>query len=243
MQAQFIYQYSDVKLSIAAATSSLIENGFIDSFCPRAILRKFIFLNIGSFVVEIREIEFAFDFQPEAIQVLYPEKLLHCYETLYSTDRRTHDNKPARKSVLEDYDRTLYLKQNNQIPRRKIENNPYSQRIEFRLTKNNSPYRTIKNISGSYADIIKRYIPYLAILYHNHFGENILVNCENHPCFGEIYTLAQEDRSRYTGNLERMVSHYPSDKELRFFNWWYRTKMRKTGNSPEKLAMLALQDS
>jgi hypothetical protein len=238
MQAQFIYQYPDVKLSVAAAILNLMENQFIDFLCSH----YFIYSYLNFFVTEIKEIEIAFDFQPESIKILRPDKLIHCKSTLYSTDRRIYDNKPALKSILKNYDRIGRLKQNNHTKFDRIENNPYSQRIEFRLTKNNSPYRTINNISGTAKSVIERYAPYLAIVYHNHFLENVIIDAKEHPCFERIYQMAQKGRSRYTGNLEKMVSYKPSNEELLFFQIQYILKWMRTGFSPEMMTILALQN-
>jgi hypothetical protein len=239
MQAQFIYQYPDVKLSVAAAILNLLENQFIDFSFPDWM----IYNNLNLFVKEIKEIEFAFDFEPEAIKILEPDKLIHYKSTLYSTDRRTYYNKPARKSILKNYDRIERLKQDNHIKWDRIENNFYSQRIEFRLTKNNSPYRTINNISGTAKSVIERYAPYLAIVYHNYFFENVAVDTKEHPHFETIYRMAKEGRSRYTGDLEKMVPYKPSNEELLFFRIQSFFKWMRTGFSIEMMVVLALQNS
>jgi hypothetical protein len=95
--------------------------------------------------------------------------------------------------------------------------NQFSQRIEFRIAKYGYEYRSLANISGSYDKIIKRYTPLLAIIYHKHFYNNVLVNPVCHPYFSNIYNLAKNDRLRYRGTLEKFKTHVPEMGEDMFY--------------------------
>jgi hypothetical protein len=172
--------------------------------------------------------------------VINPDKLNNCEDSLYTIDRRLYANKPARKSLIKKYDRNKNLRRINQIPRDKINTNPYSQRIEFCLAKYNCPYRTINNINGSYNEIIARYIPYLAIIYHKYLYGNMIVDTREHPFFDMIYKLAGNNRCRYTGNLEKTVPHHAGKSEEKFYQIVAFNKINRPDISPEELAVLAM---
>lgn len=216
IQAQFIYGFSfDIRAAIANSIYKLIEKEFI--VFPYPVNYQFIYSFLDFFVYEIREIEFYFDIKPEMVKIINYDKLLKCGDTFYSVDRRLYKNKPPRKSILENYDRKEKLLCLNQISHESIITNNYSQRIEFRLTKYNCPYRTLNNLIGSQDNIITKYTPYLAILYHRFFEHNIIINPKDHPHLTNILFLSNNKLERYRGVLEKRKIHKPSEKELIFF--------------------------
>jgi len=227
IQAQFINNYLyDIRAAIAKSIYILIEKRFLDF--PYSIDYQFIYTFLDYFVYVVREIEFYFDFEPKMINVINNEELIKYKDTLYSVDRRLYKNKPARKSILEDYNHNDKLKSFNQIQHKDIFSNKYSQRIEFRLTKYNCPYRTLENLMGSQHNIITRYIPYLAILYHNFFLRSIFINPIDHPYFSNILLLSQREIKRYRGPLGKKETHKPSQEEINFFCFMRMMQLNKS---------------
>jgi len=228
IQAQYIYKYSyDIRAAIANSIYTLFEKGFINF--PYPINYQFVYTFLDYFVYEVREIELYFDFEPEMIKVINRDELLKYGNTLYSVDRRLYKNKPPRKSILEDYNRTEKLINYNQISHKDIFLNKYSQRIEFRLAKYNCPYRTLGNLIGSQHDILTRYIPYLAILYYRFFKSSIIVNSKDHPYFTNILLLSKNEIVRYRGSLEKITTHKPSQNEIIFFSNLRNMQLLKSG--------------
>jgi hypothetical protein len=235
IQAQYIYKYPEIKLCIVYAISELMDKGFITFKLPIPYISTY----FDYFVYELREIEFAFDFEPEAVHIKYPDKLIHCKNTVY-TMRRKNIGKTSRKSIIKSYDHNASLNAFHQTPQKDINDNRYSQRIEFCLSKYNCPYRNINNIIGNPYDVIKRYAPYLAILYHRHLYGNMTVNTNEHPYFNLIYNQAGNDRLRYTGSLGKTVTHKSTKDEDAFFKTMFISKMTNQNIPSDILAILAL---
>ena len=231
IQSQRI-NHADIRMSIAKTIFELIENNFFD--LPIPIPLQFIYLNLDWFVSEVREIEFYFDLAPKNIIVTDPSKLIRYEGTFYSMDWRKHEDRPTRKSSVIIYDRKSQLLRVNQMAHDSIIKNNFSQRIEFRLCKNNCPYRSLNNISGNYSQVIIRHAPFLSVLFNRHFGNSVAVAVDSsgHPFFSHIYTQARlHNRTRYTGTLEKMKSHKSTENERMFFKSMYLSKMHKSGYS------------
>jgi len=242
IQAQFIFNYYyDIHACIANSILKLINNGFINFPCP--INYSFIYCNLDFFVYEIRELEYYFDFEPEMINEININELNEYKGTLYSVDRRTYHNKPARKSMLEDYDHNERLNKVNQVPYQEIISNKYSKRIEFRLTKQNCPYRTLNNLRGTQHDVLMRYTPYMGILFHRYFSRNILINPKNHPYFSNILFLSKEEKERYRGPLEKRLPHKESQSEIDFYETMKKMKIIKSGYDVKQMLSYIFQSS
>lgn len=224
---------ADIRMSIAKTIFELIEINFFD--LPATFISlQFIYLNLNWFVSEVREIEFYFDFIPEAIIVADPSRLIHYEDTFYSTDWRKNENRPTRKSNIIIYDRKPRLLKINQMTYDSIIKNDFSYRIEFRLCKYNCQYRSLNNIIGNYSQIIMRYVPFLSIIFHRHFGNSVVVavDSSDHPFFWAVYTQARlNSRTRYTGTLEKMKPHKSSESENEFYKLISIMKMCNSGYS------------
>jgi hypothetical protein len=216
IQAQKI-NLCDIRFSIASALQTAIEKGFIE--LPLKLPFLFIYTNLDFFISKVRQIELAFDFKSDDITIIDPS-LLNQYETtFYSSDFRRRDGRQTRYSLIDLYYRNDYLLKTNKISHDVIKSNPFSWRIEFLIAANNNSNRlTLDNLSGSYHDVINRYIPYLAIIYHNYFYNKVKVDTNNHPYFEKIYSLAGGDRKRYTGSdLGKTFTHNETVNEKKFY--------------------------
>jgi hypothetical protein len=208
----------DVRMSIAEIVSELINKKFIDF--PNDVALQFIYINLNWFISEVREIEFNFDFYPEAIREVSPDILKYYKGSIYSPDWRKYENKANRRSNIIIYYRNPRLLDVNQLKHGLINQNRYSRRIEFRLCKNNCPYRALNNLIGNYSQIITNYSSFLSTLFYRHFKDNIIIDTFEHPHFANIYTDAIIfKRERYTGSLEKMKLHTSSESELKFYSY------------------------
>jgi hypothetical protein len=169
------------------------------------------------------------------IEIINPDELINFRGTFYSVDRRLYENKPPRKSIIEDYDRIKRLEAINQLSNKDIYSSKYSQRIEFRLAKYNCQYRTLNNLKGTGYEVMFRYTPYLAVLFNRHLRKNVLINPKDHPYFSNILLLSEKDIKRYTGTLEKYSTHETSSGEEMFFNYMFSMQMNNSGYSIEKM--------
>jgi hypothetical protein len=220
IQAQMIYP-SDIRNSIANALYVAMKEGFIR--LPLELSLPFIYMKPEYFITNIRQIEFAFDFKPEAIHVIDPSLLNRCKTTFYSNDYRWKKGRQTRYSFIDLYYRNDYLLEKNKIRHDAIEKNPFSWRIEFFLSRNNNTkLLTLDNLSGTYHNVISRYIPYLGVIYHNYFYNKIFVDVKDHPYFAQIKSVASQGtgtKTRYTGaGLGKTTAHKPSKEEDDFYN-------------------------
>jgi hypothetical protein len=192
---------SNIRMGISEIVLELINKKFINF--PVTITLQFIYQNLDWFISEVREIEFYFDFYPTAINIINKDRLLYYNDSIYSPDWRKNKNKANRKSNIIIYYRKPYLLSINQMRHNRIMENNYCRRIEFRLCKNNCPYRTINNLIGNYSQIIINYSSLLSTLFYRHFNNDVIINTNTneHPYFTIIYTDAIcFKRERYTGN-------------------------------------------
>jgi hypothetical protein len=210
-----------------------------------------IYKNLHYLVEEVKEIEFYFDFKKSQVNVLKPECLIKKGNSWYSKDWRRHCNRPTRKSFLVLYnrfDRLVYLRQVNW---KAIKANPYKNRIEFRITKENSKLRTLNDITGTYLEVIKRYTSYLAVIYSREFyGIVDVEDFSEHPCFYLICEKAAEGRKRYTGKeLEKREICKDTIGESNFYHhllyldWFSNAKNYIGTNKMADLALSTLCDS
>jgi hypothetical protein len=236
IQGQKINHYLDLKLSIANAILELLEKKIF--VFPIKLSPCFILMNIEYFVYNVKEIEFYFDFRQENVQILNPESLRKIHNTFYSGDYRNYPKRPTRKSFLETYNHADRLKQQRRISWKKIEKNPYKQRIEFNLTKYNNRNLTLNDLSGNYHDVITRYSSYLSILYYRYFYGKVVVNDVEHPYFNRIYQMAKKGLTRYRGNeLEKSICQKISREQNIFWctmNHMLFIEMKKKDSTKSK---------
>ncbi|GHT63819.1 hypothetical protein FACS1894110_02320 [Spirochaetia bacterium] len=244
IQSQRIDHTLDIRCSIAKAIYELIEKKIL--VFPIDIPLIFIYMKLDYFVYNIKEIEFYFDFIEGNIHILQPELLNQIGTSYYSSDYRSSKNSHTRKSLLEVYDHAGNLVRLNQTSRKKLKENPYTKRIEFNLTKYNSPNMTLSDLSGNYDEVIIRYTHYLAVLYSRYFYGNVIVNDFEHYHFNKIYQLAAKGRKRYTGNELEKVSKKENNPEIeKFWNkkvFLHYENTQKESNNSAKLVEKALKN-
>jgi hypothetical protein len=200
IQCQKINPFFDIKWSIAMAIYELIEKKFI--IWPFTINTVFIYEFLSYFVYNISEIEFYFDFMVDDIKITDYANFNIEEFGVYSSDYRKYQNqnRPKRKSFAKIYFRDPKLYREKHIKHNTINNNEYKMRIEFTLTKQNTKLINIKDLSGTYSDVIKRYTEYLAIIFYNKLWNNVIIDVDdNHPNFMKILTKAAEGKKRYRG--------------------------------------------
>ena len=189
---------------IANVITILAERGII-TWGTSFIEKYFIYEHIDYFVYYLAELEFFFDFIPQDIhidpkeddpEVSDDEKLLKKpFPTTYYT-KGTKDN------VGIIYDRYEKLKSTNQISHKKIESNPYRIRLEFRLSRDNCRFLSLRNIDGNYYQIFQNYLHYLSSLYTKHFRRSLDIADEKYPCFHELYQESLKGYKRTRGKLQ-----------------------------------------
>jgi hypothetical protein len=202
------------------------------------ITEDFVFKNIRHFIIGVSEIEFFFDMPREAIRlaedaVVFDVETMNgvkSFRALRETDKTTRMFakykgtlysrdyvRLFRYSTLKWYDSANKDIGVNQTKLRLINSRPNKARIEFRLTRSNSPYLAIANIDGTYEEIIQRFTPLLSILYNKYFSGKVLVdtNQNTHPYFSAIYGRAKEGKLRYT---QDDLLKYKGDGSIRFRN-------------------------
>ncbi|GHV57346.1 hypothetical protein AGMMS49579_23090 [Spirochaetia bacterium] len=168
----------------------------------------FVYIHLDFFISRVKEIELFFDLKPESI--IIPERtflteslgIIEYKETMYSNDYR----KGRRKSILIKYDRPVHLLINNNIPHDVINNFPYKHRIEFRLNLNNRGIRVLPLVPhGTYEMFINEINDFLAVVYKQHFLQNMTINSEEHPHLNQIIDTAQSyPYSTYRGLIHKV---------------------------------------
>jgi hypothetical protein len=165
----------------------------------------------------ISELELFHDFSPEQIKISNDAKIIdvntkeyidlvsllprfreRCLvrnkNTHYSNDYRGN----KRHSFMDFYDRTKkLLDNNNQYPKKFLEENPIT-RLEFRLVRNNFfRYLTIYNLYGSYNKVYNRFSGAIARLYKKYVLDLLLIDTSNHPNINKVYNLSKEIHQKY----------------------------------------------
>jgi hypothetical protein len=251
IHGEFIDHDRDIRESIARAVLLLIQKGalVICSYKESAetlkpyITKEFILANLGHFVQYPKEIEFSFDFTREAIKIRENARIINIADqndlagylkppirqrspaliknknTCYSGDYRK-----TRKSTMYFYDRARKLKEKNNTRWEEIERNPYKTRLEFKLARSNNTRMSLKNIGGTYDEMIVRFTPLLAAAYKKWFDDCVEVQSDDlHPYFNGILESAKnakkylrsKDLVNHHKDLNRVPRH--SDENERYF--------------------------
>lgn len=157
------------------------------------------------FVFYVSELEFFFDFLPQDIHIdpkeddpdiSDDEKL---FKKPYPT---TYYTKGTKDDIGIIYDRYKRLKEVNQISYKEIEDNPYRIRLEFRLSRDNCRFLSIKNLDGNYYEIFKKHLHLLSSVYTKYFSKSIDISDDKYPCFHELYQESLKGNQRTREKLE-----------------------------------------
>jgi hypothetical protein len=171
----------------------------------------FVFNHLNLFISRVKEIELFFDIRPESI--IIPERTFFNDSLWFSDDKETMCSgdyrKGRRKSILIKYNRIAHLKvQNNTISYSRLDNYPYKYRIEFRLNLNNRGIRVLPFYPyGTYETYINEINDFLAVVYKQHFLQNIIINSDEHPHLNRIIETAKSyPYSTYRGPIKKVKS-------------------------------------
>jgi len=133
--------------------------------------------------------------------------LIKYRNTYYTNDFRGN----KRHSVIDFYNRTQkLLEQNNQYPRSLLEKKPIT-RLEFRCVRNNLyQYLTIYNLYGSYNKVFYRFSSVFTRLYKKYMLDLVNIDTTNHPNFNKIYLSSKDKHIKYEyKNLFKKVKKIP----------------------------------
>jgi hypothetical protein len=203
VHAEYFNPMLNYKQQIANVVIQLAEQGII-TWGIDYLEKAFIYEYLDYFVFYIAELEFFFDFMPQDIvidenendpDVSDDEKVFkHPYKTTYYT-KGTKDN------IGIIYDRHEKLKHTNQTTHKKIEDNPYSIRLEFRLSRNNCRYLSLENIDGTYDEIFNKYLLYISGLYSRYFDDGVYIQAKKYFYFNKIYQECKKRKRVTRDNL------------------------------------------
>jgi hypothetical protein len=238
----------DFRMNISLAVLELIKKEYL--FFPNNWLTlPFIYNNMSWFILYPQELEIAFDLKPKYIQVnedaiengdlvqYKNKKAGEITETYYTNDYRTK----KRKSIGIIYNKAEKDQHDNKSKAEWHKQN--STRIEFRLCRNNSEYLNMNNFYGYIDDVIKRYVPLLAIIYTNYFKGNVDIHVPKaYKHLSRIVKKGEENKHRYRGKLEktepipkRLDNKAKTQMEI-MVKRAFLEEQKKTGNS-EKSAV------
>jgi len=210
IHAEFINPLLPIKLNIAKAIYHAIQAGFIEP-CFSVDDISDIYSGLTGFIDNIHTIEFFFDLSEGSFTVLNPMNLVFIGKkdpTIYSNDFRKKNG--VRVSLLKLYNRAAHLKLQNNISHKLIDAYPLKWRLEFVLTRYNCKYITLKDISGNYMTIMNKYYKLLSAIYARYFKDNIQLTVLPifHPYLYKILTEADNGKTRYRGDLEKIYTKH-----------------------------------
>ena len=215
---------------------NILRIGKEESFSHDDIPRIIIYSHLDLFFSGISEIEFFHDFPKESFNISPEARIIETnteqYTDLVSTDLSfrsrcliknmntyyTYDYRGnKRHSVIDFYDRTKkLLDENNQYPKSLLEKNKII-RLEFRCVRSNLyRYLTIYNLYGRYENVIKRFSGVLARSYKKYISDLLIIDSTRHPHFNEIYSISKEVKIKYLNfglfrNTKRIPDCYKCD--------------------------------
>jgi hypothetical protein len=215
IHAEFYNPMIDFQQNLTLAIYQLIKTKVI-LFPDTIYTVPFIYKNISWFILYIQEIEFYFDFKYTNIIYDRDESdedsgFINYKGTFYTSDYRGN----KRKSIGIIYDKSVKDKKDNRISHKDIDSHHYPMRVEFRLHRNNCHYINLLNFMGTYFDIIKRFIPYLAVLYNVYFRNLISTSGKSNKQFNKIKIKSENGRVRYTGKGLKKSAPVPTEKSTR----------------------------
>jgi hypothetical protein len=229
IHAEYINPKVDIHLTIAKAVFSLINNDILDlSFLKDGDRRKalyFIYTHLDYFVILVSEIEFYFNIKSENMRIK-DEAVIYGYlipvsgiknpgaVSYYTRDYR---KKGIKHSYGIIYDRYAKLKKDNQTAREVLSKMTYKKRLEIKLFNTKSDWMDIRNLKGSYTQIMNRYFDYLSIIYKEYFYGYVNVNSSENKNLDKIIRLASvTGRKRFTNPDGKLKKQKPIPYEKTF---------------------------
>jgi hypothetical protein len=169
-----------------------------------ALTLMFIANNIDYFILGVSQIEFYFDFPKNKISVdsdavengdviRFIDKDGTPTDTFYSND---HIPGKCDSSWIV-YNKRLKHIHDNRIRRGKIENMNVEDRIEGRFNRENCHYLCINNLAGTYEDIFKKFLPFLAVSFYVHLFPFITVKGKSNTHYSRLVRKAREGKRQY----------------------------------------------
>jgi hypothetical protein len=124
-------------------------------------------------IAQVKELELYSDLPRESISIDEEgNNLIKCFDTTYYSQDYKNDPKHPRKSMIILDDRQKRLREQGNIPRKKIEGQP-PVRMEFRLTKSNCGFLSMDNLKGNSQKVFRRHTPYLATKFNAYIAGSV----------------------------------------------------------------------
>lgn len=212
IHAEYCNPCFDYQITIAQALFELMQRKVINFPTDYPVFTfLFVLQHFDYFVLGVSQIEFYFDFpknkvsiDPDAIEngdvIQFANKDGTPTDTFYSNDYI-----PGKcDSSWIVYNKRLKHIHDNRIKRNKIENMNVEDRIEGRLNRENCSYLDIHNLAGTYEDIFKKFLPFLAVSFYVHLFPFTTVKGRSNTHYGRLVRKAREGKRQYF-NRNRLV--------------------------------------
>lgn len=218
---EFLLPFGDMKLNIVNAIYYLMEKEILiiaSDLIPKPFIFTIIYNNLSSFIIHIPQLEFFFNLKEENI-IVKEEAVIFSYlrkiinKRTGSVSYYTNDYRNYRNSMGIIYHKADKDLHDNHKKNAQIVNNLYKMRLEFRLNNINCNRLSLDNLKGTYADIINRFIPFLAIKYNELFADHVKINPVDNWYLTKLLATAKENESkkRYTGKELKKKSVFPKE--------------------------------
>jgi len=184
---------------------------------------NYIYENLNWFVIGISELELYFDVPRKNVSInqeaVDSGKLIQYNEygkgkySYYSSDYKTKEvkntnmknpdkntaKKVVRHSRVHIYDKKEKYMKDNQIKHDEIDKHPFDIRLEFKLSRDNCKFMSLKNLNGNYSKVLSNYTELLATIYNRLIFDNVTVKGKSNGGLAKVARKAKDAGVRYTG--------------------------------------------
>jgi hypothetical protein len=233
IESEWFNPFVDYQIQIANAIYEIVKHQVLD-FPDIPLLTLFcIYKNPYFFILNIVEAEFYSDFKKDKVKVkegmcasnIDKAKELGILYQYQRQNRETGELEPTETyyttylkniSQFSLYNRLEKLMHdNNKASKKELLANQNEIRAEFRLDSANTNYLHWSNFKGTYQQIFKRHMNYLAVVFNNKIRGLIDFKCNENKNFKKVISIARKnDPERYAG--KKLKKSYEYNDEINY---------------------------
>jgi hypothetical protein len=233
IESEWFDPFVDYQVQIAYAIYELVKHQALDFPDIPLLTPLCIYKNPYFFILNIVEAEFYSDFKKDKVNVkegMYASSIDKAKELgiLYQyqkKNRETGELEPTEtyySTYLKNVSQfSLYnrleklMHDNNKASKNELLANQNETRAEFRLDSANTNYLHWSNFKGTYQQIFKRHMNYLAVVFNNKIRGLIDFKCNENTNFKKIASITRKNNpERYTGN--KLKKSYEYNDEINY---------------------------
>jgi hypothetical protein len=210
IHAEYYEPLVDYRLKIAQAIYELIEKKVI--LFPNEnpfFTCGFILSYLECFILGVSEVEFFFDFMIGKVSIneeAIKNGDIKQYDVNGSLTETFYSNDGDSRNIFCVYNKRDKLLHDRHISKKEIDDSGVGYKIEARLRRENCPYLTLSNLTGTYEDIFKRFQSFLGVKYFTYLFPYIEVKDKANTHHTRLVRCAKKGKTKFFNRGKLMES-------------------------------------